>query len=261
MQPGALRETSRTVHFDHVAIATTDIVGALDVAVGELGGTVVHGGDGYGFRWVQTRLGTASTGMTIELLLVWQPEVNDFLARFVDRHGAGVHHMTFKVHDLEATLERAHEFGLHPTGVSLDNPQWREAFLQPREAHGTVVQLAQTEYGAADFATLVDRAATTGVAEGTPVWWPALPARAGEPVALRRVVLGSPVRAQAQDFYSGFLGGEITKDNESGTDLVWSGGAVRIVDARVAGVRHLEATGLAQPSVTLSSTTIRSAAD
>ena len=249
------------VDLDHVALATTDIAAALDVAVGKLGGIVVHGGNGYGFRWVQTRLGTAGTGMTIELLVVWQPEVNDFLARFVDRHGAGVHHMTFKVANLESMLERARAFGLHPTGVSLDNPQWREAFLQPREAHGTVIQLAQTEYGAADFAQLVDRAATTGVAEGTPTWWPTPPPRADVPAVLRRVVLGSPARARASDFFSGFLDAETIRHDATRTDLAWPGGQVRIVDAPVAGVLHLEAVGLPQRAVALSNTTFRSAAD
>ena len=249
-----------TVEFDHVAIASTDIAAAVDVVVGDLGGVVVHGGDGYGFRWVQARLGIP-TGMTIDLLVVWQPEVNDFLARFVERHGDGVHHMTFKVDDLEAMLERAHEFGLHPTGVSLDNPQWREAFLQPREAHGTVIQLAQTEHDAADFAQLVDRAATTGIAEGTPTWWPAPPARSEVPTVLRRVVIGSPQRAGARDFFSDFLAAEIIHDDDSRTDLAWPGGQVRIVDAPSAGVLHLEATGLPAPTVAPSGTTIRAATD
>ncbi len=248
------------VDFDHVAIATTDIAAALDVTVRDLGSVVVHGGDGYGFRWVQTRLGIP-TGMTIELLVVWQPEVNDFLARFVDRHGPGVHHMTFKVDDLEAMLERAHEFGLHPTGVSLDNPQWREAFLQPREAHGTVIQLAQTEHDAADFAQLVDRAATTGIADGTPAWWPTPPARAEVPAVLRRVVIGSPERAGARDFFSGFLEAEVIHGGDAHTDLAWPGGQVRIVDAPRAGVLHLEATSLAAPTVALSGTTIQAATD
>ena len=249
------------VDFDHIALATTDIAEALDAAVGDLGGIVVHGGDGYGFRWVQTRLGTATTGMTIELLVVWQPEVNDFLDRFVHRHGAGAHHMTFKVANLESMLERARAFGLHPTGVSLDNPQWREAFLQPREAHGTVIQLAQTEYDAADFAQLVDRAVTTGVAEGTPTWWPTPPPRTEVPTVLRRAVLGSPERARASDFFSGFLDAKTIRDDGTSTDLAWPGGQVRIVDAPVAGVLHLEATGLTTNPVPLSGTTIRAATD
>jgi hypothetical protein len=227
---------------DHVAIATLDIAATLATAVGELGGVVVHGGDGYGFRWVQTRLGTGTTGMTVELLVVWQPEVNDFLARFVERHGVGVHHMTFKVEDLRATLAHCERLGLHPVGVNLDNPEWREAFLQPREAHGTVVQLAQTQYGPGDFAAMVTQAERTGRAEGTPIWWPEPPARGEAPVMLERVVIGSPDRPAAMSFFSEFLGGSVLADDAHVTDLWWPGGGqVRLVDAPRAGVVRLEA--------------------
>ena len=242
---------------DHVAIATTDIRATLDAAVGELGGIVVHGGDGYGFRWVQTRLGTGTTGMTIELLVVWRPEVNDFLARFIERHGVGVHHMTFKVDDLNATLAHAEQLGLHPVGVNLDNPQWREAFLQPREAHGTVIQLAQTEYGVDDYAVMVDRAQRTGDAEGTPMWWPPPPPRAANPITLQRVVIGSPDRPAAQPFFSEFLGGTIITDTDAVTDLRWPGGGqVRLIDAPDAGALHLEAAGHAARTFDLSGTPV-----
>ena len=29
--------------------------------------------------------------------------------------------------------------------VNLDNPRWREAFLRPSKAHGTLIQLAQSD--------------------------------------------------------------------------------------------------------------------
>ncbi len=99
------------IDLDHVAIATTDIAAALGALVGDLGGTIFAGGDGYGFRWVQTRLGPGGAGMTVELLVEWQPEQHDFLARFLARHGPGQHHLTFKVTDLAATLERVRTAG------------------------------------------------------------------------------------------------------------------------------------------------------
>ncbi|MEP6626025.1 MAG: hypothetical protein ABJC79_16375, partial [Acidimicrobiia bacterium] len=194
--------------------------------------------------WVQARLGTATVGMTVELLVVWEPEVNDFLARFVDRHGVGVHHMTFKVSDLRATLDRCAAFGVHPVGVSLDNPQWREAFIQPREAHGTVVQLAQTEYGADDFARLVADAERTGDPEGTPVWWPRAGTRGDDRVTLDRVVVASPDRAETRRFFVDLLDGRVVTDTEAGTDISWpGGGTVRLVDGERPGVLRLEATG------------------
>lgn len=242
--------------FDHVAIATDDVTNALNVMVGELGGTVVHGGDGYGFRWVQARLGTARTGMTIEILSVWQPEDNDFLARFVQRHGVGVHHMTFKVDDLPAHLERADTLGLHPVGVNLDSPQWREAFLQPKEAHGTVVQLAQTGGGSDSVGDMIERAERIGAA-GSPIWWPEPPVRTVERVTLRRVVLGSPDRARAVQFFEGFLDGAVVAEDAHTTDLRWPGdGAIRLTDAQTAGVIRLEADGPNPCTLDLSGTTV-----
>ena len=128
---------------DHVALATRDVRDALDVLVGELGGTILFGGNSVGFRPMQLRLGDATGGMNVELLEPWDVERNDFLERFVARHGAGPHHLTFKVDDLTATLERVRSSGYRPVNIDLSDPDWKEAFLHPREAHGTVVQLAE----------------------------------------------------------------------------------------------------------------------
>ena len=109
-------------------------------------------------------------GMSVELLEPWATEQNDFLARFVARHGAGPHHLTFKVPDLSAALERLRGAGFQPVNIDLSDPEWKEAFLMPREAHGTVVQLAET---ARDFGTRADLLAH--VAEHGPNmhprWW------------------------------------------------------------------------------------------
>src|SRR5690348_15950384 len=127
----------------HVALATRDAGALLEPLVGDLDGVLTMGGENVGFRSYQVRLGDATEGMTVEILEPWRPERFDFLKRFVARHGEGPHHLTFKVPDLAATLERVHRTGYTPVGVSLADPRWKEAFLQPREAHGTVVQLAQ----------------------------------------------------------------------------------------------------------------------
>lgn len=242
--------TSRAPDLDHVAIATPDINATLGTLVGDLGGTVFHGGDGYGFRWVQCRLGDASNGMTVESLVVWRPEDDDFLARFVTRHGGGAHHVTFKVPDLAAMLEACARRGLTPVGVRLDDPHWREAFLQPREAHGTVVQLAQTDEPM-DLATLLPAVEQHGPS-GTPTWWPAPPAAGPDPVTLRQVVLGSPDRTAAVAFFTDLLAGTVASDDASGTTLAWPGGGrVRVEDASRAGVLRLDATGGRPRTVTV----------
>ncbi len=147
---------------DHVALATRDVRDALDVLVGELGGTVLFGGNSVGFRPMQLRLGDATGGMNIELLEPWDVERNDFLERFVARHGAGPHHLTFKVDDLAATLERVRSAGYRPVNVDLSDPDWKEAFLHPREAHGTVVQLAEAHGDWGTLAEQIDRSRRKG---------------------------------------------------------------------------------------------------
>src|SRR4029453_11450995 len=135
------RRTGTRMDLDHVALATRDVRDAIDVLVGELGGIVLFGGDRVGFPPRQRRLGAAPGGMNVELPEPGAPERNDFLERFVDRHGPGPHHLTFKVDDLGATLDLVRTAGYQPINIDVSDPEWKEAFLHPREAHGTVVQL------------------------------------------------------------------------------------------------------------------------
>jgi len=47
-----------------------------------------------------------------------------------------------KSHDRNA-LTRIKASGIEPVGISLASPDWKEAFLHPRDAHGIVIQVAQ----------------------------------------------------------------------------------------------------------------------
>src|SRR5256885_16639991 len=99
---------------DHVALATRDVREALDVLVGELGGTVLFGGNSVGVRPMQLRLGEATGGMNIELLEPWGVERNDFLARFVAPPGPGPHHLPLTADEPAATPARAPSAGYRP---------------------------------------------------------------------------------------------------------------------------------------------------
>jgi catechol 2,3-dioxygenase-like lactoylglutathione lyase family enzyme len=208
---------------DHVAIATTDIAATLSTLVGDLGGTIFAGGDGYGFRWVQVRVGADGGGMTVEVLVVWEPRVNDFLERFVARHGPGQHHLTFKVRNLEETLGRVKSAGYRPVGVDLRDPHWKEAFLQPREAHGTVVQLAEVHPDHPGTLEMVAAAEAAGPV-GEPRWWPEPPPRATPPATLQRVVMSTPSLAAGVAFFAGLLEGAVIAEDDATVDLAWPGG-------------------------------------
>jgi len=232
---------------DHIALATFDPTAALTALVGDLGATVLGGGDGAGgFRWVQVFLGDNGgddgseygRGMKVEIITPWNSAHNDFLARFLDRHGAGAHHLTFKVDDLAAELVRLNELGFSPVGVNLENPEWREAFLLPRQSHGTVVQLAESSI---DPLYPIDeyRNACQNGPIGTPFWWDA-PEAVGIVRSLTRVVLRSSQPAATVEFFRTVLGG--TTD---GDDLIWPGGGrIQVIAGgeKNTGVDHLEIT-------------------
>lgn len=230
------------IDLDHVALAARDCSPALALLAGELGGTPIFGGQAMGFRPMQVRVGDAAEGMTVELLEPWNVEHNDFLERFIVRHGAGPHHLTFKVDDLDEVLERIQRAGVHPVNVDRRDPAWQEAFLLPREAHGTVVQLAQARDDFPDRARLLDYVARYG-ADGHPKWWTDPPRTSDRNGYLRRVVIGTPALEEAIGFFSGIMTGEEFDQGDGWVELVWPDGARLRLEYRASvpgGVDRLE---------------------
>jgi hypothetical protein len=128
------------VDLDHIAVAVERQADAWPRYGADLGGTWYAAGPGDGFNWVQVAF---ANDMRLEVLEPADVERNDFLRRFLDRHGPGPHHLTFKVGDIAQALEAAATAGYAPVNVNLSHPGWKEAFLHPTDALGVVVQLAQ----------------------------------------------------------------------------------------------------------------------
>jgi methylmalonyl-CoA/ethylmalonyl-CoA epimerase len=129
-----------TAVLDHLAIGTSALADGLDLFGGVLGGTWAYGGNSPGYWWGQLQF---AAGPKIELLTPTGGPDAAFLERFLAARGAGPHHFNFLVTDIETTLARIRASGIEPVGVNLADPDWREAFLHPRSAHGIVIQVAQ----------------------------------------------------------------------------------------------------------------------
>ena len=129
-----------SVAFDHVAIGAPRISDAPEFLVGELGGVSGFGGPAGDYRWWHWDY---AGGGRIEVIEPDGPP-GGFVHRFLERNGPGIHHVTFRVPSLPATIERAEELGHSVVGYDeSSSPQWREAFLHPKKAMGIVVQLVQ----------------------------------------------------------------------------------------------------------------------
>jgi methylmalonyl-CoA/ethylmalonyl-CoA epimerase len=124
---------------DHVAVAVNSIKPALSLYRDALGGQYLMGGDvGGSWRWLQVRY---PGGGKMELL---EPIGDGFLSRFLERHGEGLHHVTFKTDDIRAAIAEIEAKGFELVDVNLGNPHWQEAFVRPSKAHGTLIQIAQS---------------------------------------------------------------------------------------------------------------------
>jgi methylmalonyl-CoA/ethylmalonyl-CoA epimerase len=124
---------------DHVAVAVNAIRPALGLYRDALGGEYLMGGDeGGSWRWLQLRW---PGGGKVELL---EPLGEGFLSRFLGSHGEGLHHITFKTDDIEAAIPLLESRGYELVDVNLEDPNWKEAFVRPSKAHGTLVQIAQS---------------------------------------------------------------------------------------------------------------------
>ena len=108
-----------------------------------LGGTFANGGDNtrVGYRALQLRY---ANGHRMELM---EPlEGSHFFDTFFERSNlGGLHHVTFKVDDIKPVIEAMRAMGCSPTGLFLEDASWLEVFLHPREAFGTLIQLAQSD--------------------------------------------------------------------------------------------------------------------
>jgi catechol 2,3-dioxygenase-like lactoylglutathione lyase family enzyme len=222
------------IDLDHVAIASRDVAPTLNTLIAELGTPVMFGGANLGFRAMQVDAG----GLAIELLEPWNVEANDFLARFLERNGDGPHHLTFKTDDIRRELDRAASAGYTCVGVNIDNPWWKEAFIHPKQAGGTVVQIAQ--------AGLTPEQLDREVREyGPGRWWPEPPEAARERAVLQRVVVATDEIGRALGLYADLLEGESLAHGEGWIELTWpSGGRIvlELAAGRPPGVNRLEWT-------------------
>jgi len=127
---------------DHTAIAVRSIEAALPLYRDLMGGAAgeVHDHPEKGFKALTVRF---PHGGGIELI---SPSgENSFVQTFLDKRGEGVHHITFLVEDLAACVAEARAAGVRVVGENYSRSAWQEAFLSPKSANGTIIQLAQSD--------------------------------------------------------------------------------------------------------------------
>ena len=69
-----------------------------------------------------------------------------FLHRFLEDRGAGVHHVTIEVEDIEAAAAYLREeMAIEPHGGVWSDGEWKQTFIHPRDTGGVLYQLFEWE--------------------------------------------------------------------------------------------------------------------
>jgi methylmalonyl-CoA epimerase len=130
---------------DHIGIAVQDLDKALAFYRDALG-LEVHDSEDVASQRVRAHFIPVG-GPALELLEATAPE--SAIAKYVDKRGPGIHHITLRVENIEAALAQ-----LKTRGVRLVDERPRPgaegalvAFIHPSAAHGVLVELKQLQGG------------------------------------------------------------------------------------------------------------------
>ena len=151
------REPAMKAILDHIGIAVQDLDAALAFYRDALG-LEVEASEDIGSQRVRAHflsVGESSSqtrpdsGPKLELLEATAPDSP--IARYLEKRGPGIHHITLRVDDIAAALTQ-----LKARGVRLVNEEPRAgaegalvAFIHPSSAHGVLVELKQSGAGEA----------------------------------------------------------------------------------------------------------------
>lgn len=126
---------------DHTGVAVSDIDASLPFYTDVLGLPLVHR-ETVAEQGVEAALLDIGDGH-VELIAPLGPETG--VARFLERHGPGLHHIAYRVDDIDAALA-----SLSAAGVRLIDAQPRRgirgsrvAFLHPTAAGGVLTEIVE----------------------------------------------------------------------------------------------------------------------
>jgi methylmalonyl-CoA/ethylmalonyl-CoA epimerase len=67
------------------------------------------------------------------------------VAKFLEKRGEGLHHITFFVDDVVDAEHALHAAGYETVDTHLEDAGWRETYLRPKSGFGALIQLADTD--------------------------------------------------------------------------------------------------------------------
>lgn len=127
---------------DHVALAVSDIDSSLS-AYSALGFSILDRSEVHGEHSGMLYATLKSHDAT--LVLVQGTSAASQVSRFIEKCGAGIHHVAFAVSNLDEALRRTHEAGIAADTPVVSDVGIRQTFLQRDEQTGVRIELIERQ--------------------------------------------------------------------------------------------------------------------
>ncbi len=126
------------MHIDHLGIATDDALSLAETYEALFDAPVVHEEEFGGMSVVFLDFG----GSYFELL---EPLEEGTISDYLERNGAGIHHVALETDDIEGALETARDHGVELIDEEPRPGAWGHdvAFLHPKSTGGVLVEYVE----------------------------------------------------------------------------------------------------------------------
>jgi methylmalonyl-CoA/ethylmalonyl-CoA epimerase len=126
------------MRIDHLGVATENADELADQYSALFGASVAHEEEFDGLKVVFLDF----EGSYFELL---EPIEEGTVSRYLDRHGAGIHHAALRTEDIDGALETAREHGVELINDEPRPGAWGHdvAFLHPKSTGGVLVEYVE----------------------------------------------------------------------------------------------------------------------
>ncbi len=126
------------MRFDHAGVATDDAEGLAFLYEDLLGCSIAHEER---FEELKIIFLELENGY-FELL---EPQDDGTIARYLEEHGDGLHHIALETDDIEQALETADSIGVECIDTEPRQGAWghRVAFLHPRSTGGVLIEFVE----------------------------------------------------------------------------------------------------------------------
>jgi len=125
---------------DHVSIAVRDQAKAKAFFIDVLGGKNLFEAP---VPWQKYRWTTIELGTSCFIELIDPLEKESFVQKFLDHRGEGPHHITIQVNDIQEVHRKLEENRIPTFGLAEPFPGWKEMYIHPKNAFGTLLQFAE----------------------------------------------------------------------------------------------------------------------